>query len=130
MKRRTVSSIREEVRQSTGAYYDTKMAVSADPVRTFDHRMALLRVFFLLVLLLPLFVQAQRPALPKPAPAQALPTQRAPVGPRPAMTVPPKGKGSPIRLLGAGRLEGGDFGGVKIRKLLGNVSFQQDDVLL
>ena len=118
------------MRQSTGAYYDTKMAVSADPVRTFDHRMALLRVFFLLVLLLPLFSQAQRPALPKPAPAQALPTQRAPVGPRPAMTVPPKGKGSPIRLLGAGRLEGGDFGGVKIRKLLGNVSFQQDDVLL
>jgi len=39
-------------------------------------------------------------------------------------------KGSPIKLLTAGQLVGGDFNGVKIRKLLGNVSFQQDDVFL
>ncbi|GAA3964017.1 OstA-like protein [Hymenobacter antarcticus] len=44
--------------------------------------------------------------------------------------MPPKGKGSPIKLLMAGELVGGDFAGVKIRKLLGNVSFQQDDVFL
>ena len=119
------------------------MAVSADPVRTFDHRMALLRVFFLLLLWLPLLGQAQRPALPpsmgrpSAAPAQppaapapvARPVAR-PAAPRPPITVPPKGKGSPIKLLTAGELVGGDFNGVKIRKLLGNVSFQQDDVFL
>ncbi|WP_310397377.1 OstA-like protein, partial [Hymenobacter sp.] len=43
----------------------------------------------------------------------------------------PATKGSPIRLLpGTGELIGGDFNGVKIRKLLGNVSFQQDDTFL
>ena len=106
------------------------MAVSADPVRTFDHRMAPLRVFFLLLLLLPLVGQAQLPTRPRPAPGQAPPAPRGAARPRPAATVPPKGKGSPIKLLTAGELVGGDFNGVKIRKLLGNVSFQQDDTFL
>ncbi len=103
-----------------GGYYRAKMAVSAGPVRTFDHRMALFRVFFLLLILVPLLGQAQRPAPARPAPA----------GPRPAATPPLATKGSPIKLLTAGELVGGDFNGVKIRKLLGNVSFQQDDVFL
>ena len=120
------------------------MAVSADPVRTFGHQMALFRLFFLLLLLLPLLGQAQRPALPpsmgrpataptppQPAPVQVQPARRIPAGPRPAITITPQGKGSPIRLLpGTGVLEGSISNGLKIRKLLGNVSFQQDDVFL
>ncbi|WP_051719062.1 OstA-like protein [Hymenobacter sp. IS2118] len=67
--------------------------------------MSFSRVFFLLlVLLLPLLGQAQRPA--------------------------PATKGAPIKLLTAATLVGGDFSGTKIRKLLGNVSFQQDDTFL
>ena len=106
--------------------------------------MALFRLFFLLLLLLPLLGQAQRPALPpsmgrpataptppQPAPVQVQPARRIPAGPRPAITITPQGKGSPIRLLpGTGVLEGSISNGLKIRKLLGNVSFQQDDVFL
>ncbi|MGY3089616.1 lipopolysaccharide export system protein LptA [Hymenobacter sp. UYAg731] len=75
--------------------------------------MAVFRVFLLLCLLVPLLGQAQRPTPPpaaRPRPAQA--------------------QGSPIKLLTAGELVGGDFEGVKIRKLITNVSFQQDDVFL
>ncbi|MDQ2792425.1 MAG: LPS export ABC transporter periplasmic protein LptC [Bacteroidota bacterium] len=75
--------------------------------------MAVFRVFLLLCLLLPLLGQAQRPT---PPPAN---------GQRPAPAT-----GSPIKLLTAGELVGGDFEGVKIRKLITNVSFQQDDVFL
>ena len=107
-----------------GRYYTAKMAVSADPVLTFRPRMTLFRVFFLLLLLSPLLGQAQRPG------AQPVVPVPADAAPRPPATVPPKGKGSPIKLLTAGELVGGDFAGVKIRKLLGNVSFQQDDVFL
>jgi lipopolysaccharide export system protein LptA len=83
--------------------------------------MSLSRVFFLLLFLVPLLGQAQNPASRPPA---------AP-GPRPAATAPPgAATGSPIKLLTAGELVGGDFNGVKIRKLLTNVSFQQDDVFL
>jgi lipopolysaccharide export system protein LptA len=83
--------------------------------------MSLSRVFFLLLILVPLLGQAQNPA-PKPA---VVP------GPRPAAVTPPgAATGSPIKLLTAGELVGGDFNGVKIRKLLTNVSFQQDDVFL
>lgn len=89
------------------------MAVSAASVRTFAPSMAVFRVFLLLCLLLPLLGQAQRPT---PPPAN---------GQRPAPAT-----GSPIKLLTAGELVGGDFEGVKIRKLITNVSFQQDDVFL
>ncbi|GAB3579897.1 OstA-like protein [Hymenobacter daeguensis] len=83
--------------------------------------MAFFRVFAFLLLLVPLLGQAQTPA-PKPPAAP---------GPRPAATPPPAAaNGSPIKLLTAGELVGGDFNGVKIRKLLTNVSFQQDDVFL
>ncbi|WP_125921838.1 OstA-like protein, partial [Hymenobacter lapidarius] len=50
--------------------------------------------------------------------------------PRPAIAPPVAAKGAPIQLLTAGKLLGGDFNGVKIRKLLGNVSFQQEDTFL
>ena len=72
--------------------------------------MAFFRVFLLWLMLVPLLGRAQQP--------------------RPAAPVPPATKGSPIKLLTAGALVGGDFNGVKIRKLLGSVSFQQDDVFL
>ncbi|MDB5233915.1 MAG: hypothetical protein JWR44_908 [Hymenobacter sp.] len=98
------------------------MAVSADPVRTFEPRMSLSRVFFLLLILLPLLGRAQRPT-------PARPPSAAP-GARPAAGAPPAAKGAPIKLLTAGQLVGGDFNGVKIRKLLGNVSFQQEDTFL
>ncbi|GAB3856548.1 OstA-like protein [Hymenobacter terrigena] len=86
--------------------------------------MAVFRVFLLLCLLVPLLGQAQRPT-----PPAARPPQTAPAGPR-SGTNPPAAKGSPIKLLTAGALVGGDFEGVKIRKLITNVSFQQDDVFL
>ena len=99
------------------------MGVSAGPVRTFEPRMACFRVFFLLLFLLPLLGRAQRPATPATRPGQAVP-----VGP--AGAVPPA-KGSRIQLLpGTRELIGGEFNGVKIRKLIGNVSFKQDDALL
>jgi len=85
--------------------------------------MACSRVFFLLLFLLPLLGRAQRPATPATRPGQA-----APAGP--AGAVPPA-KGSRIQLLpGTRELIGGEFNGVKIRKLIGNVSFKQDDALL
>ena len=87
---------------------------------TFEPQMAFFRVFTFLLFLVPLLGRAQNPALKRPAPA----------GPRPATTAPPLAKGSPIKLLTAGSLVGGDFNGVKIRKLITNVSFQQDDVFL
>ena len=62
---------------------------------------------------MPLLGQAQRPTPPATARQQPAPA-----------------KGSPIKLLTAGELVGGDFEGVKIRKLITNVSFQQDDVFL
>ena len=78
---------------------------------------------------------AGRRAVVKPAPVPTVQTPAvvrpaASPGPRPAPTPPPGIKGSPIKLLTAGALVGGDFNGVKIRKLLTNVSFQQDDVFL
>ena len=86
--------------------------------------MAVFRVFLLLGLLIPLLGQAQRPTSPATRPPQTVPA-----GPR-AGANPPPAKGSPIKLLTAGELVGGDFNGVKIRKLITNVSFQQDDVFL
>lgn len=80
--------------------------------------MPLPRFFFLLFLLLPLSAAwAQN----RPAPA-----------PRPASPAAPGQpvKGTPVDLLHADDLRGGDFNGVKIRKLLGAVSFRQQDVLL
>ena len=104
--------------------------------------MTFFRVFFLILVLGPLLGWAQRPALPpsmgtpptarpqlQGAPAQGPPARR-PAGPRPVLAPPPASKGSPIKLLTAGALVGGDFNGVKIRKLLGNVSFQQDDTFM
>ncbi|MVN77415.1 hypothetical protein GO988_13855 [Hymenobacter sp. HMF4947] len=43
---------------------------------------------------------------------------------------PPAPKGAPVQLLHADELRGGDFNGVKIRKLLGAVSFKQEDTFL
>ncbi|MDO7886424.1 OstA-like protein [Hymenobacter cheonanensis] len=77
--------------------------------------MPLPRFFVLLLLLLPLgavWAQTRPGAAPQP-------------GPRP-QTV----KGAPVDLQHAGKLSGGDFNGVKIRKLLGSVVFKQQDVLL
>ena len=60
----------------------------------------------------------------------ALPTLAQPGGQRPAAT-PPPGQGSRIELLpGTRELQGGVFNGVQIRKLLGNVSFRQEDTYL
>ncbi|MGI4743036.1 MAG: OstA-like protein [Janthinobacterium lividum] len=48
-----------------------------------------------------------------------------------ATTQPAPVKGTPVQLLpGTRELQGGDFNGVKIRKLLGNVSFKQEDTFL
>ena len=110
--------------------------------------MSLFRIFLLLLLGLllghPGRAQVQRPTpppgagvpavkggaatVPKPAPALARPIR--PPAPRPTPTPPPGLKGSPILLLTTGELVGGIFGDLKIRKLLGNVSFRQDDVFL
>ena len=86
--------------------------------------MSFSRVLFLLVVLMPLLGRAQRPVLGRPQPTGS-PAKAAPADPKAAPA-----KGSPIKLLNAGALVGGDFNGVKIRKLLGSVSFQQDDVFL
>ena len=79
--------------------------------------MPLLR-FFLFVLLLPLGVlHAQtRPAAGPP--------------PTPGSAAQPAPKGTPVELQHANELRGGDYNGVKIRKLLGSVAFKQQDVLL
>jgi len=81
--------------------------------------MPLPRFFLALLLLLPLgALQAQtRPAAP---------TRPASPGPR----AQPPVKGTPVELLHANELRGGDFNGVKIRKLIGAVSFKQQDVFL
>jgi len=80
--------------------------------------MPLLRFFLLVLLLLPLgALRAQN----RPAAAPRPPTPGARAQPV---------KGTPVDLLHADELRGGDFNGVKIRKLLGNVSFKQQDVLL
>jgi len=80
--------------------------------------MPLSRFFLALLLLLPLgALQAQtRPATP---------ARPAGPGPRPQPV-----KGTPVELLHANELRGGDFNGVKIRKLIGAVSFKQQDVFL
>jgi lipopolysaccharide export system protein LptA len=84
--------------------------------------MPLSRYLFLLLLLLPLLGQAQQPASRPQAPAPAA---------RPAVGAPPIVKGSRIELLpGTRELQGGTFNGVQIRKLLGNVSFRQEDTYL
>lgn len=74
--------------------------------------MPLPRFFLALLLLLPL---------------GALQAQTRPAGPAPR---PQPVKGAPVELLHANELRGGDFNGVKIRKLLGAVSFKQQDVFL
>ena len=84
--------------------------------------MSFSRAFFLLLLLLPLLGQAQRPGRS----AAKDPTSRT----QPGAAATPPAKGSRIKLLGSQQLVGGEFNGVKIRKLLGNVSFQQEDTFL
>lgn len=85
--------------------------------------MPLLRfVSFLFLLVLSASVahaQAPRRTAPKAA------KKPGPTAPQPAPV-----KGTPVELLHAGELQGGDFNGVKIRKLLGNVSFKQEDTFL
>lgn len=92
--------------------------------------MTLFRFFLYLVpaLLLARFGAAQ--TTPRPAPTPAVVRPAVPRGPRPAPSMPKGLKGSPILLLTTGELVGGVFGDAKIRKLLGNVSFRQDDVFL
>jgi lipopolysaccharide export system protein LptA len=97
--------------------------------------MPLLRFLSFWVLLalpaLSLYAQTQpgatRPATPARRPA-------TPAAPRTSATAIQPGtpvKGTPVQLLpGTRELQGGVFNGVKIRKLLGNVSFRQDDVFL
>jgi len=80
--------------------------------------MPLPRFFLLLLLLLPLGA-AWAQNRPAPAPRAASPAA-------PGQPV----KGTPVELQHANELRGGDFNGVKIRKLLGAVSFKQQDVLL
>ena len=86
--------------------------------------------FFLLLLSALLLARAGVAQTPKPAQTPTTVRPAAPRGPRPAPTPPPGIKGSPILLLTTGELVGGIFGNLKIRKLLGNVSFRQDDVFL
>jgi lipopolysaccharide export system protein LptA len=89
--------------------------------------MPLLRFLrFLFLLVLPaLWLQAQAQTPRRPAPqATKTPAAKPPVAGTPI-------KGTPVLLLpGTRELQGGTFNGVKIRKLLGNVSFKQDDVFL
>ncbi|TLM93297.1 OstA-like protein [Hymenobacter jeollabukensis] len=78
-------------------------------------RLRLLVCFFFLLLTAPL-AWAQRPG--------AQPARPAPKG-------QPTPKGSKVELLpGARELVGGSFNGQQIRKIIGNVSFRQDDALL
>ena len=88
--------------------------------------------FWLLLALPALSLHAQtRPGAVRPAaPAR----RRNPAAPKAAATATQPGtpvKGTPVQLLpGTRELQGGVFNGVKIRKLLGNVSFRQEDVYL
>ena len=72
--------------------------------------------FWLLLALPALSLHAQAPRRAAPQPARA------------ATPVPVKG--TPVQLLGSRELQGGVFNGVKIRKLLGDVSFKQDNTFL
>ncbi|MCC3158757.1 LPS export ABC transporter periplasmic protein LptC [Hymenobacter sp. 15J16-1T3B] len=79
-------------------------------------RLRILFCFFFLLLTAPL-AWAQRPGA-QPAP-------------RPAAKGQPAPKASKVELLpGARELVGGSFNGQQIRKVIGNVSFRQDDALL
>jgi len=73
--------------------------------------------FWILLALTALSLSAQTPRRP---------AAKAPA----AATPPPRPKGAPVQLQSARELQGGVFNGVKIRKLLGNVIFKQQDVLL
>jgi len=67
-------------------------------------------------------------ALSLPAQTPRRPAAKAPGAPATAAT---PAKGTPVQLLpGTRELQGGIFNGVKIRKLLGNVSFKQEDTFL
>jgi lipopolysaccharide export system protein LptA len=67
-------------------------------------------------------------ALSLPAQTPRRPATKAPGAPATAAT---PAKGTPVQLLpGTRELQGGIFNGVKIRKLLGNVSFKQEDTFL
>ncbi|UOR03880.1 hypothetical protein MUN82_13090 [Hymenobacter aerilatus] len=68
-------------------------------------------VFLFFLLLAPFFSWAQRPATPAGRPAAS-------------------SKNPPVELLGTDQFVGGEFNGVKIRKLLGNVRFKQGTTLL
>lgn len=94
--------------------------------------MPLLRILFFLQLLLPLTAWAQQPASrPKTVSAPAIPPKNTSAAPAAQSGGPPLVKGSRIELLpGTRELVGGVFNGVKIRKLIGNVSFRQDDAFL
>ena len=80
--------------------------------------------FWFLLALPALSLRAQtRPTPPRrPAPR----TAQVPAATKAGTPV----KGTPVQLLGSRELQGGVFNGVKIRKLLGNVSFKQDDTYL
>jgi lipopolysaccharide export system protein LptA len=70
------------------------------------------------------------PALSLRAQAPRRPAATAPRAATTATPAPPI-KGAPVQLLpGTRELQGGVFNGVKIRKLLGNVSFKQEDTFL
>jgi lipopolysaccharide export system protein LptA len=91
--------------------------------------MPFLRVFFLFFLLSPLLSLAQQPAT-RPGASKPGDSPAAAAAQTPG-TGPPATKGSRIELLpGTRELIGGVFNGVKIRKLLGNVSFKQEDMFL
>ncbi|MDO7846786.1 OstA-like protein [Hymenobacter sp. M29] len=87
--------------------------------------MSLFRFLVLLFVLGPLLGRGQNPIAPRPG----APKAPAAATPRPARGAP-AAKGEPIKLLTSGQLLAGVFNNLRIRKLLGNVSFQQGDVFL
>jgi lipopolysaccharide export system protein LptA len=74
--------------------------------------------FWILLALTALSLSAQTPRRPAPKASST------------AATPPPRAKGAPVQLQGARELQGGVFNGVKIRKLLGNVAFKQEDTFM
>jgi lipopolysaccharide export system protein LptA len=88
--------------------------------------------FWLLLALPALSLHAQtRPGTSRPTAPAGRPAASAPKTSATATQPGTPVKGTPVQLLpGTRELQGGVFNGVKIRKLLGNVSFRQDDVLL
>jgi len=88
--------------------------------------------FWFLLALPALSLHAQtQPGAPRPAVPARRPGAAAPKTSATATQAGTPVKGTPVQLLpGTRELQGGDFNGVKIRKLLGNVSFKQDDVFL